>query len=190
MVMQMKSGWDQKRWYAARRLAGLCTKCVRPSRPGKSVCRVHSEKTREQDRKSFSLRKLAGLCQAKSCDQPVAVGYETYCLEHVQRARDRNRARLRRTKTEVLDHYGNGRCACCGERQQEFLTIDHIHGGGRRHRQTCRIGSIYFWLKKNGYPQGFQVLCMNCNLAKGRFGSCPHAATINRAMFQPFTFCN
>jgi len=31
------------------------------------------------------------------------------------------------------------------------------------------------WLKKNNYPDGFQVLCMNCNLGKQRNnGVCPH----------------
>ncbi len=26
----------------------------------------------------------------------------------------------------------------------------------------------------NGYPDGFQVLCANCNMAKDRPGGCPH----------------
>ncbi len=33
---------------------------------------------------------------------------------------------------------------------------------------------LYSWLKKQGYPPGFQVLCHNCNLAKGYYGACPH----------------
>ena len=28
--------------------------------------------------------------------------------------------------------------------------------------------------RKNNYPEGFQVLCSNCNFAKGKYGSCPH----------------
>lgn len=30
------------------------------------------------------------------------------------------------------------------------------------------------WQRKNNYPKGFQVLCHNCNLAKGFYGKCPH----------------
>lgn len=30
------------------------------------------------------------------------------------------------------------------------------------------------WLKTNGYPDGFQTLCHNCNMAKGFYGICPH----------------
>ena len=30
------------------------------------------------------------------------------------------------------------------------------------------------WMIKNNFPKGFQVLCHNCNLAKGFYGKCPH----------------
>ena len=34
---------------------------------------------------------------------------------------------------------------------------------------------MYRWLKKHGFPkEGFQLLCYNCNCAKGFFGKCPH----------------
>ena len=73
----------------------------------------------------------------------------------------------------VLEHYGNSRCACCGETEDEFLTIDHIGGGGQRHRKEIRV-DFYPWLMKRNYPAGFRVLCMNCNWAT-RFGrTCPH----------------
>jgi hypothetical protein len=95
---------------------------------------------------------------------------------------------------EVIGHYSNGKpsCACCGETIPDFLTIDHVNEDGAAHRKKVAkdgkrrkstgwkppgngVGvSIYRWLKKNGYPPGFQVLCMSCNFAKGHFGSCPH----------------
>ena len=32
-----------------------------------------------------------------------------------------------------------------------------------------------FWKKiKNNFPKGFQILCHNCNIAKGHYGKCPH----------------
>lgn len=91
-----------------------------------------------------------------------------HCKE-VARIRDRKRREL------VLAHYG-AFCRCCNETTYEFLSIDHINGGGYKHRKE--IGNFgrnfYKWLIKNNFPKGFQVLCHNCNLAKGFYGKCPH----------------
>ena len=73
---------------------------------------------------------------------------------------------------EVYEHYGN-RCRCCGETRREFLSIEHKNGGGREHRRKIG-GDICNWLIKNNFPNDFELLCMNCNFAKGKFGYCPH----------------
>ena len=77
------------------------------------------------------------------------------------------------TKRLVFEHYGK-ECVCCGEDEVMFLTMDHIDGGGEKHRKE--IGrKIYNWLYRNNFPEGFQVLCMNCNWGKYlNGGSCPH----------------
>lgn len=80
-------------------------------------------------------------------------------------------------KRKVLSFYSDGTlvCACCGESEYAFLTMDHIDGGGNEHRKETGWGhGAYIWLAKNKYPEGFQVLCMNCNFAKGKLGTCPH----------------
>lgn len=80
------------------------------------------------------------------------------------------------TKRLVLQHYG-GHCDCCGESMIEFLAIDHINGGGNRQRLAGihHTGlKMYRWLRKQGYPEGFRVLCHNCNQALGAYGYCPH----------------
>lgn len=81
-------------------------------------------------------------------------------------------------KTEVLGHYSNGtyRCACCAESEPRFLTLDHVNGNGNQHRRETNTRGIgmYRLLKKQGYPGGFQVLCMNCNFAKSAYSICPH----------------
>lgn len=80
--------------------------------------------------------------------------------------------RRKSLKRDALKAYGN-KCACCYEQVPEFLTIDHIDGGGRIHRK--QIGSAtYQWLKKHNYPPGFRVLCFGCNFAFHVFGICPH----------------
>ena len=40
--------------------------------------------------------------------------------------------------------------------------------------QKLKGEKLNSWLKKNDYPDGFEVLCWNCNLTKGSFGHCPH----------------
>ena len=80
-----------------------------------------------------------------------------------------------RLRAETFAAYGN-QCACCGEARREFLGIDHINGGGNKHRkQLQKYGvNFYCWLRQRGYPKEYQILCHNCNLAKGFFGYCPH----------------
>ena len=84
----------------------------------------------------------------------------------------------RRLRRAVLAAYG-GKCACCGEATPEFLGIDHVNNDGEAHRRELKgYGrAIYQWLKRNAYPQDgrFQLLCHNCNMAKGLYGGCPHA---------------
>lgn len=86
----------------------------------------------------------------------------------------------KKLKKDVFDYYG-GKCVCCGEDKIEFLTIDHINGGGAEHRKRVtgkRVGGIvfYLWLRKNKYPNDppLQLLCWNCNCSKGYYGYCPH----------------
>jgi len=100
-----------------------------------------------------------------------------------ERLREYYRTRRRRFKEYILNQYG-GRCACCGETHLEFLCIDHIGGGGNKHRkhlaktirQSLAHGGVpfYRWLKHNRFPLGFRVLCHNCNQALGHYNYCPH----------------
>lgn len=79
-------------------------------------------------------------------------------------------------KAEAYIAYGGYVCACCGETERAFLTLDHINNDGNEHRKIVGRGDlIYRWLKVNGYPPIVQVLCMNCNFGKRMNGGiCPH----------------
>ena len=80
-----------------------------------------------------------------------------------------------RVKSKLFDILGN-KCARCGFSDIRALQIDHVHGGGTKHRKE--IGNqIYSWLKRNNYPKGFQILCFNCNNGKKIKGVCPHLLT-------------
>lgn len=150
----------------------LCRKCVRE---------VRAEK--------HNANRSKGLCY---CGAPPAPG-SSMCPRHQKDARDHHRrlmsdpvwaaklnAKYRKKrfdlKMEAFRAYGGSKCSCCGETRVEFLTIDHIDGNGGVSRDaTHRKGEgLYRWLKKNGWPSGFRVLCMNCNFAYGHAGYCPH----------------
>ena len=107
--------------------------------------------------------------------------HQEYYILRADRFRAASRDCNRRLKIRVIEAYG-GKCQCCGESQIEFLTIDHINGGGTADRQSERgYGShFYRWLERNDYPiDEFQCLCYNCNCAKSFFGHCPHGKEKN-----------
>lgn len=60
-----------------------------------------------------------------------------------------------RRKLEALSHYSKGepKCKCCGVKHLAFLTIDHINGNGRKHRDKVCGGQggtdFYRWLANN-----------------------------------------
>lgn len=107
-----------------------------------------------------------GLCR---CGQPRAPGKKgcTGCLTAAN-------AYNSRLKDAAYAAYGGYECACCGETTKEFLQLDHVNNDGAEHRRAIGGLTIYAWLKKANYPPGFQVLCANCNHAKGHYGECPH----------------
>ena len=116
------------------------------------------------------------------------IAYRTICKscisEYMKVNSERNKNHKRNFRLEVLAHYSKSKipfCNCCGEKTIQFLCIDHINGGGNEHRR--QIGNnvqLAYWLKRNNYPSEFQVLCHNCNMAKGFYGQCPHTIILSK----------
>ena len=79
----------------------------------------------------------------------------------------------RNLRIKAYAGYG-GECACCGETEFEFLCIDHVNGGGAEDRKKHSTWQIARRVIELDFPDDYQVLCHNCNLAKGFFGECPH----------------
>lgn len=75
-------------------------------------------------------------------------------------------------RLQILEHYG-GKCACCGETESKFLSLDHINNDAANDRKMYGRASWQVAIQK-GMPNTFQVLCHNCNLAKGFYKVCPH----------------
>ncbi|UOF80565.1 icea protein [Caudoviricetes sp.] len=127
------------------------------------------------------------LCTVKDCDRKMAYKSVKMCRKHRDRIyyagkrRDRNEYFVQysaRRKAEVFKHYG-AVCACCGEQQVLFLSVDHINNDGNSHVTSTgkRINGVYLYsqIVSQGYPDTYQILCMNCNWGKRmNKGVCPH----------------
>lgn len=83
---------------------------------------------------------------------------------------------LKKTRQIVIDAYGGG-CACCGERHYEFLSVDHVNGGGRKERVNLSTQQIVLKIIRENFPAKYRILCHNCNMALGFYGFCPHKRT-------------
>ena len=76
-------------------------------------------------------------------------------------------------KFEVMSHYSGNNppcCAKCCNTDISQLTIDHAFSDGAEMRRQYPYQKRHLlrWLKKKGYPEGYQVLCKKCNLEKQR----------------------
>lgn len=110
----------------------------------------------------------------------VSRKYDTqYRLKNKDTINKKARENNKKQRLLVLQYYSAPIpfCICCGEREIKFLAIDHMGGMGNKHRKEIGLyggSSFCKWLIKNNFPPGFQVLCHNCNMAKGFYGDCPH----------------
>lgn len=92
--------------------------------------------------------------------------------EELEYARIKSKERRAKIKLATLTYYSTTlrpSCNCCRVEDIDVLCIDHIEGGGKKHREQVGIGAgwkFYEWLRKQGFPDGYQVLCFNCNIKK------------------------
>jgi len=132
----------------------------------KAGARAHAREVRLE-------RKRLGTCAACGHEPPLPT--RTLCQGCAARQVGSGRKTLAKLREQVIQAYGGPECVCCGETERAFLCIDHVRGGGYKHRKEIGTGSLYRWLRKNGFPPGFQVLCFNCNMGKVlNHGICPH----------------
>ena len=86
-----------------------------------------------------------------------------------------DRTKHAQRKLICLKHYGGDppKCACCGETELGFLSLDHVNNDGNKQRKKL----LFAWLIARGLPDepAIQVLCFNCNLGREfNGGVCPH----------------
>jgi hypothetical protein len=145
--------------------------------PGPDQLRAH----KRDYMRSYSTRmKAEGRCV--SCGAPAVTA--SHCAIHAEQTNRNARAKHARLRDEAIEAFG-GRCACCGETDRAFLTIDHVEGGGTRERKLRNAFGrmLYRELKRLGYPTSFRLLCMNCNFGRHLNGGiCPHTAKVSTCL--------
>ena len=163
-------GMQQKK--RAENLAnGLCVECGQ----GPLATKVRCERCRERNQNS----------QKKERDKNRSLGLCTRCGKRKPSENCRTcpscrrwqRSYLTRIKAKAYAAYGGFVCNCCGETEPAFLSIDHVNSDGCEVRRKTGQGcgpDIYRWLIKHGFPEGYQVLCHNCQWGKRLHGTCPH----------------
>lgn len=94
----------------------------------------------------------------------------------------------RNQRLQCLNYYSVGdtpHCEICSESLIEFLAIDHIYGHGKEHRREVGGGTkFYSWLIKNDFPDGYRVLCHNCNLKHRDNTNCARKTVCSRELSQ------
>lgn len=163
--------------------AGLICKVCLLSDPDRYLKQC-SKCTAVKEISGFPMQGRTGYCLAicSSCDNRISLQKQN-SLPKNETAR-RRRRHLEQMKEQAYAAYGGQKCACCGESELVFLTLDHVNNDGAQWRRK-HFGAnkghgagvrTYEWCKRNGYPPIFQVLCWNCQQGK-RFSSdgiCPH----------------
>jgi hypothetical protein len=156
----------------AQKDKGLCIDCDEPVSPGRSRCQTHLDQQKFYRNKARDQKAADGICE--KCKAP-RLPDKTRCASCLEDQRLFARDRHNRLRDAAFEAYGGYKCNCCGFTYKTCLELDHVNGGGNKHRAEqgdCSTG-VYKWLRDNNYPAGMmQVLCANCNKSKHKDGVC------------------
>jgi len=147
---------------------GICTRCEKRPLKSETMCEYCLMQQKESADKRKA-RYIAADCCTKCGIRPLKS--KCQCEQCMEKENKRNKA----VKDKVYNKYGGYICTCCKETEEAFLTIDHINNDGAKDRKVYGSGCrFYWWLFRNNFPKGFQVLCWNCQWGKKLHGTCPH----------------
>ena len=109
-------------------------------------------------------------------------------LANAKNDRNTNRLKILKYYSKRLSNSNIPCCNCCGENfHVDFLALDHIAGKRQmdlepelkklKYSSKLKGMNLHRWIIRNNFPDGFQILCTNCNFAKGMKNNnniCPH----------------
>lgn len=156
----------------------LCIQCKNPTQiANQRHCNKCLAKLSAATRRRQNRWRREGKCMG--CGEPRSGLTERLCQKCTVLRRQRLREKKDALRMDVYAAYGGAICACCGESELAFLTLDHKHGDGAKHRREMNVRggglSMYRWIIRNNFPPLFQVLCFNCNVGRHiNGGVCPH----------------
>lgn len=139
---------------------------------------ANREAMRESDRQRYAANREAELDrdrQYREANREVLRERgRQYYAENRKALRERDLRRIAHIQALVFNHYG-WRCACCGTAAK--LSIDHVNGGGKTHREalfgrSTESVQFYLLLIAENFPAGYQTLCRSCNASKGSSTHC------------------
>jgi hypothetical protein len=108
-------------------------------------------------------------------------------LKKYQKKDDDQRLKILQGYSKRLSNSDIPCCNCCGLNDHlDFLALDHIMGRNQMESipELVKLGyssqfsnkNLFTWIIDNDFPDGFQILCHNCNFAKlypRNNGKCP-----------------
>lgn len=151
-----------------------CTAC----RSAYAIRKYHEKRARMSESELKALKDRINDRQSRQRKERLERMSEEEKAAHVAKINADNRRRRDEVRDMVYQAYGGYVCACCGETERSFLSIDHVHNDGAEHKRkfNLRTGEqMYRWLIRHNFPPGFQILCMNCQWGKrNNNGVCPH----------------
>lgn len=154
-----------------------CISCGKDKKEDRVACSKCNNKAKESKMKSYESYIHQNLC--RMCGNKLNTK-NFRCNQCNKNHSNNSKRKWSSLKLKVLEHYGN-KCVCCGEKNNKFLTIDHIYNNGGEHRKQIGNRHIYKWIIDNSFPNDLQILCFNCNCGKSRNNNiCPHKSKENR----------
>jgi hypothetical protein len=111
-------------------------------------------------------KEISKLLMRKKRQDPV---FRKKCVEDTKEWR-------KNLRYEILSHYSGEqpKCVKCGFSDIRALCLDHINNDGAAHRRSLSNNSwrggnavgVYVDIRRRGFPEGYQILCHNCNRIK------------------------
>lgn len=135
---------------------------------------AYREAEREKSRQYYADNREAVLERKRRWHEANPEVRRRYREENREARQTTEQLRRAHLQALVFNHYGWA-CACCGSTAD--LSIDHVNGGGKAHREAvfgrnCVSTELYRWLIEQGFPPGYQTLCKPCNGSKANGDRC------------------
>jgi len=143
-------------------------KKYRESEKGKATEKAYSKKYNMSEKAKENQKRYRETHREK-INTNKRKNWSGYYQRHKQSILERNKKYRKRDKKILVHHYSNGtmKCALCPCEDIDVLTIDHVDGGGNKMRKKMKsisgITHFYTFLIKKKFPDGYRVLCFNCN---------------------------